>query len=828
MYRYVPAALAIAASPLPALANETGANETGANETGAEETADRPAIIVTAASPLGADDTADRPIRRSPHAISIADDLTRTAPGFTIAEMQGNPLQPDIAYRGFTASPLLGTPQGLSAYLDGVRINQPFGDVVSWDLVPTNIISAITPISGAAPQFGRNALGGALAVSTRDGRSDPGITAAVSTGSAGRLTAEAQAGGAADNGLHWFLAADHFRENGWRALSPSRATRAFAKLGWANGTSDIALSGLFADSDLNGNGLQEMRLLAADRSSIYTAPDNTQNRGWLFNLKGRHALSDAISFSGNAFWRRIRTATYNGDINDEALGQSLYQPDDAEIAALTAAGYNNLPLAGENQDNTPLPQWRCIANVLLNEEPNEKCNGLVNRSATDQDEWGGGAELAITGTLAQIEHRLTLGLSYANSRAQFGQTTQFGYLLADRTIMPVAGPGAFADGTQNSEDRFDARVNLNSRTASLGAYFLESAQLTPRLRLDLAGRYDRTSVHNRDRITPGGGTGSLDSDPTYARFNPGATLIWTQGKGLSASLSWSQASRAPSAIELGCSDPESPCRLPNALAGDPPLRQVIARNIEAGLTFRQDRWSVSASAFRADSSDDILFVSGGSAGFGYFRNFGKTRRQGVTAQASAAWGAFSLSANYTLLDATYRSPESVGGAANSSNDAASPGFDGSIAITPGDPLPLIPRHSLKAQATWAAARWLALRMDMAAISGVYARGNENGQHRADGLYYLGPGKTDGYAVFNLGADVTPARNVVLTLTLRNIFNRQYNTAAQLGPTGFDATGRYVARPFAGPVLDGDRPMLSSTFLSPAAPRSVQLGLRIRL
>ena len=54
--------------------------------------------------------------------------------GVHVNEMQGNPFQPDVNYRGYTASPLLGTPQGLSVYMDGVRLNQPFGDVVSWDL----------------------------------------------------------------------------------------------------------------------------------------------------------------------------------------------------------------------------------------------------------------------------------------------------------------------------------------------------------------------------------------------------------------------------------------------------------------------------------------------------------------------------------------------------------------------------------------------------------------------------------------------------------------------------------------------------------------------
>ena len=348
----------------------------------AEESA--PADILVIASPLGGDGLkeADSTGLEASRATTIADQLARTAAGVSVNELQGNPLQSDINYRGFTASPLLGTPQGLSVYLDGVRVNQPFADVVNWDLIPASAIARIDLVAGAAPQFGRNSLGGAIVVRTKDGQSDPGIGLEASYGSFDRLTANAQWGGQAESGLHWFITADHFREDGWRDLSPSKATRAFAKLGWNNAQSDLTLSGLFADTDLNGNGLQELRLLNADRASIYTAPDNTKSRAWFINLKGRQALSDAIEVKGNLFWRRTRTATYNGDINDEALGQSLYQPSPEEQDALAAAGYSGFPLTGETQANTPFPKWRCIANVLLNEEPNEKCNGLVNRSLT--------------------------------------------------------------------------------------------------------------------------------------------------------------------------------------------------------------------------------------------------------------------------------------------------------------------------------------------------------------------------------------------------------------------------------------------------------------
>lgn len=788
-----------------------------------------PREIVVTASPLGGDgaEVADSKTLQALGAVSIADRLARTTPGVSINEMQGNPLQSDINYRGFTASPLLGTPQGLSVYLDGVRINQPFAEVVNWDLMPTSAIARIDLVSGSAPQFGRNSLGGALAVRTKDGKSDPGVGFEASYGSFNRFTGIAQLGGHADNGLNWFATADHFREDGWRDFSPSRATRAFAKLGWGDGQSDVSLSGLFADTDLNGNGLQEMRLLAADRSSIYTAPDNTKNRASLINLKGSHQLSDKLSFSGNAFWRRTRTATYNGDVNDDSLGQSLYQPSTAEQNTLAAAGYAGFPLSGESQANTAFPKWRCIANVLLNNEPNEKCNGLANRSLTIQSEWGFGSELVVREPIGSIAQSLTLGLSYVNARASFGQSTQFGYLLPDRTVLAVNGPGAFADGTQNSENAFDARVDLQSRSASIGIYALESAKLAKGLRLNLGGRYDRTSIHNRDRITPGGGTGSLDSDPVYDHFNPSAALTWQSANGAELALSWSQASRAPSAIELGCSDPASPCRLPNALAGDPPLRQVVARTIEARASVRGEKWTLGGSLFRTDASDDILFVTDDPSGFGYFRNFGKTRRQGFEVEGSATFGTLSLAANYTYLDATYRSPEVVGGSSNSTSDAVAPGFEGSIAIAPDDRIPLLPRHLFKARAEWSPARPVSLSLDMIAASGVYARGNENNLHQPDGIYFLGSGKTDPYALFNLGVAVRPAPVVTLFATVRNLFDKQYATAAQLGPTAFDARGNFVARPFAGLAIDGEWPLLSSTFYAPGTPRFVQIGAQLR-
>ena len=89
--------------------------------------------------------------------------MNRRLGGVHVNEVQGNPFQMDVNYRGYTASPLLGTPQGLSVYMDGVRINQPFGDVVSWDLIPKAAIASMNLMPGSNPLFGLNTLGGALA-----------------------------------------------------------------------------------------------------------------------------------------------------------------------------------------------------------------------------------------------------------------------------------------------------------------------------------------------------------------------------------------------------------------------------------------------------------------------------------------------------------------------------------------------------------------------------------------------------------------------------------------------------------------------------------------
>jgi outer membrane receptor protein involved in Fe transport len=763
------------------------------------------------------------PIQTSPldtvTTLNLPDFLNRNTNGVYLNEMQGNPFQMDLNYRGYTASPLLGTPQGISIYMDGVRLNQPFGDAINWDLIPRNAISEITLIPGSNPLFGLNTLGGALSIETKDGLSHPGTAIQLSGGGFGRKMADLEHGGSNAKGLSWFLSSSLFFEDGWRESSPSNVRQFLGKLGFRG----LNLTLAFANNSLVGNGLQEFRLLERKYNSIYTKPDLTNNRSPFLNLNYRRSLTPRWSLSTNTYYRNIDTSTLNGDINEESLDQSLYQLSAADIRALTTAGFTGFPTTGANAANTPFPFWRCIAQVLQRDEPSEKCNGLLNRSTSAQYNYGLAGQLTWRNNI----HQFTLGAAYDGNRVRFGQSTQLGYLNPDRS---VTGLNAFGDGITGGEadgEPFDTRVDLRS-SIHTGSFFLtDTLKLGSRWHLTVSGRFNRTQVTNRDRIRPGGGRGSLDGDHSFSRFNPSVGATARLRGNLNFYASYTEGSRAPTAIELGCADPESPCRLPNSMAGDPPLLQVVTRTVEAGLRGgSESNWRWNAGYFFADNRDDILFVASEQTGFGYFKNFGKTRRQGFEAAINGRLRRLSLGTNYTFLQATFQSPEEVNGTGNSTNEEAQdglPGAEGAIEIEPGNRIPLTPRHTAKAFADLQLTRKFSVNLNAVAISSTFARGNENNLHKADGRYYVGPGQAPGYVVTNLGARYQLLPRLQLFLQANNLLNRRYYSAAQLGPTGFTPAGNFVARPF--PAIQGEFPVQQSTFFAPGAPRAAWAGLR---
>ncbi|HWJ54625.1 MAG TPA: TonB-dependent receptor [Vicinamibacterales bacterium] len=750
-------------------------------------------------------------------ALSLGDFMNRRFGSVHVNEIQGNPWQPDVSFRGYTASPLLGTPQGLSVYVDGIRFNQPFGDIVSWDLLPTAAIASIALMPGSNPLFGLNTLGGALSVQTKDGATHPGTAAQVTVGGHGRGQVEVESGGKDERGLSWFGVATAFRDNGWRDDSGSRLAQAFGKLGWRSGATHLALTVSGASTTLLGNGLQDGQLLAARYASVYTRPDETRNRSGLVSIAATHERDDGWSVSGRAYLRRIDTRTVNGDLNDDALDQPLYGLSAADRDALAAAGIAVPPVV--DATTTPFPYLLCVAQALQGADTELACNGVLHRSRSRQSQGGVSVQATRKAELASITHQLVVGAAFDASRTHFSQSAQAGFLRADRAVETVndflGGGGVGAAETT---------VSLDSRTGTASVFAADSIGLGSDVHLTAAARYDRTTVANRDALQRAPDPSSLDGDHRFARLNPALGINWNPSRALQVYAGYSEGSRTPTAIELGCANPAQPCKLPNAMAGDPPLRQVVARTVEAGVRGElapATTWR--AGVFRGVNRDDLLFVSSDASGQGYFRNFGKTRRQGIELGAATRAGAWSADFAWTLLDARFMSSERVDGTGNSSNDEG-PGLAGAIDVVAGDRLPLIPRQTFKASLAVAVEPRTTLALDLVAASGAPARGNENGGHAADGVFYLGPGRSPGYAVVNFGATMQTSPALTLFARIANVLDRQYASAAQLGPTGFDAAGRFVSQPFPADA-QGRYALRNSTFYAPGAPRLFSLGLR---
>jgi outer membrane receptor protein involved in Fe transport len=752
-------------------------------------------------------------------ALDLGDFMNRRLNGVAVNEMQSNPFQPDVNYRGYTASPLLGTPEGISVYVDGVRQNQPFGDVVSWDLIPKNAIETVELMPGSNPLFGLNTLGGALSIQTRDGVTSPGLSGRVIYGSSGRKAVQAEYGGGGATGFNYFLAANAFHESGWRFDSPSDVRQALSRLGWRTASTDLALTATYAYNTLTGNGLQDYRLLQQNYSSVYTVPDTTGNRSPSFNFIARHDVGASLTFSGNAWYRNIRTESINGNANTDALTGQVYQPNAADQAALAAAGYTGYPTSGANASNTPFPKWRCIAQALRRNNPDATCDAVTIYSKEVQNDYGASGQV----TKRSSPNQFTAGAALDRGSVDFTQNTQYGYLNSDRTIKGVQ---AWEDGSTG----IDSRVNLHGLTPNWSLFATNTLSLGKQWNITLSGRFNRNTVDNTDRINPVAGPGSLDGDYVFQRFNPSAGVTYNPARFVTLFANYSQGSRAPTSIELGCADPNNPCSLPNALASDPPLKQVVTSTWEAGARgkFEKDfRWTIDG--FHAINHDDIIFLASQQLGTGYFQNFGETERQGIQASLDGHIRRFTAGLDYTFLAATFQSTEQVDGSANNTSDTAlsgTPGLDGVITVHPGNRIPLIPKQSGKAWLDVQATKKLVLNFVMIANSSSYARGNENNAYQSDGKYYLGPGVSPGYAVFNLQAHYSLTPRWQLGVEADNLFDRRYDTAAQLANTVLTAQGTFLARPY--PVNpNGDYPLQSVTFLSPGAPRRAWIDLRFR-
>lgn len=759
-------------------------------------------------------------------ALDLADLMNRRLNGVYVNEMQANPFQPDVNYRGYTASPLLGTPEGLSVYVDGVRQNQPFGDVVSWDLIPKDAISEITLVPGSDPLFGLNTLGGALSVTTKNGVSNPGWGGNVLYGSSGRKSVEGEWGGGKATGFNWFLSGTGFHESGWRTDSPSDVRQGFARLGWRTAKTDLALTTSYAYNTLIGNGLQDYRLLETNYSSVYSIPDSTANRSPSFNFIARHSFSDNLTFSGNAWYRNIRTDAIDANFNGDAQGLLIYQPTAEEQTVLTAAGYSGFPTGGANISNTPFPKWPCIAEALQLGDPDQTCDGVNIYSKEVQNDFGFSGQFTWITAPRIGRNQFAAGAALERGTVTYTQTTDYAYVNPNRTLTSVP---AWQDSSA---------VDLHGVTPNWSLYFTDTLTLAKTVNVTVSGRYNRFTVDNMDRLNPIPGPGSLDGDYVFQRFNPAIGITWSPISALNAYARYSQGSRAPTSIELGCADADAPCSLPNSLSSDPPLQPVVTDTWEAGLRGKPEipflhnlNWNVGA--YRSENHNDILFIAAPQTGTGYFQNFAKTLREGFDADLSGQIGRATWGLDYNFLSATYQSTETLDGSANNTNNIALqgyPGLPGVITVQPGDRIPLIPKNSGKAYVDFQITKKLGLDLNEVVISSSYARGNENNAYAADGVYYLGPGVSPGYAVTNLRARYDLTRHLQLALQIDNLFDRRYYTAAWISNTALSAQGAIQSLPFSvlttGPYA-GSAPAQSATFFTPGAPIRAWVELKLR-
>jgi outer membrane receptor protein involved in Fe transport len=245
--------------------------------------------------------------------------LADRAAGVQTSEAQAGTFQPDLLFRGFAGSPLLGASEGLAVYQDGVRLNDAFGDTIHWDLLPSAAIASINLMPGSNALFGLNALGGALSIRTKDGFDFPGHRVSFTTGSFARHHVEAQSGGSRGS-LAYFTAATVIDERGWREFSPSTVRRLFGDLAWRRGTSAITVSATGASNRLTGNGPAPIALLEEDRDAVFTHPDRTDNDAALVTADVRRQTAETLVVEGVAYYRYGRTQTFNGDLADEDDG----------------------------------------------------------------------------------------------------------------------------------------------------------------------------------------------------------------------------------------------------------------------------------------------------------------------------------------------------------------------------------------------------------------------------------------------------------------------------------------------------------------------------
>jgi len=675
------------------------------------------------------------------HRSTLTDYFEKNLQSVDINEAQGNPYQIDVNYRGFTASPLLGTPQGLTVFLDGVRVNEPFGDVVNWDLIPHSAIDTIQLIPGSNPTYGLNTLGGALAITTKNGKTSAGGDAEVAAGSWGRKIAQIEQGGVIGSNLDYYFNANAANDDGWADHNSSRLRQAFGKLRYTDADTTLALSAGGADNDLLGSQTIPRSFLGNPRQA-YTFPDQNRNNVGYVTLSGDHYFNDHVELSGSVYYRHYRNSNVSSN--------------------------NNTDFGSINPDGSV-----------------DTVEGTNEQSVVSTDSYGASLQLTLLGRLAGMDNQFIAGVAADLANSQYTAASQDALFTDSRATI---GIGNYAQQT-------DAKT----RSANYGIYFNDVLSLTRPWSFTLAGRYNWASAQIGDESSM---QPLLDGRHVFSRFNPSVGINWNPTSSFTAYATYNEGMRTPTAIELACADPAAPCSLPNDFLADPALKPVISKTFEVGARGRVgETTSWSAALYSTTLTDDIQFISSAASTQGYFQNVGKTRRQGLELAGRTKFGLLAVSANYSYVDATYRSAWTEQSASNSSADA-----NGNIAVKPGNRIPGIPANTLKLRLDYTATSKWNIGTNLTYRSGIFARGDENNQDVN--------GEIAGYFLIDMDSTYQLTKQLQVFATVSNLLNKRYASFGVLGQNFFNGPNH---------TFDGASPF-NEQFVGPGAPRGVWVGL----
>jgi len=716
---------------------------------------------------------------RPEYSTNLLDALGRSLPGVFIGDQTGNPFQRDVNYRGFTASPVPGTPQGLAVYQNGVRINESYGDVVNWDLIPEMAINRLTLVPNS-PIFGLNAIGGAISIEMKNGFNYQGKEVDGQVGSYGRVRGGAQAGFQNGN-LAAYVVADAINDAGWRDFaSDSKLRRMYVDLGARNDTTEFHVNFTGADNRLSGTVATPVELLNQRWSSVWTWPQPTHVQLAFLTSSLTYTPTDTLSFTGNVYFRGLRQSHVDGN-NTEA------HPCDTDPAFLCIGDIPDTPI---NQ-NGPTPNT--LGNSFL---------GELDRSSTKTNSFGGSGQMASSDKVFGHDNRFVMGFSLDHGRTRFTGNSELG--TVDQNLF-VTGTGVVID--QPLADL--TPVNLRATNTYAGFYATDTFDITQRLSVTAGGRFNIAQIELQDQT---GTNPDLNSTNRFQRFNPVIGATYKISPNVTVYGGYSEANRAPTPLELGCSDPTRPCMIDAFLVSDPPLKQVVARTVEGGVRGSfggandKERLSWAFGIFHTANTDDIINVASEVPLFGFFQNAGRTLRQGIEAKVNYQNDRWNAYANYTFVDATYQSAIAL----NSPNNPAAPDPDNPvIQVHPGDHIPGIPAHRFKAGAEYNVTDRWKIGADLNVVGSQYLIHDDSNQNP----------KVPAYWVANLHSSYQINKAFEVFGLINNLFNNHYYVAG----TFFDTGGFTSANPAVPNFLALNDPR---TFV-PGMPFAAYAGVRAR-